>query len=136
MRALVVALVLAGALAGAYLALGGGDYEPTPVAAACARRELPRSGDLLDPVQRATLVVLDGAACDLKTSREELLLTLLDRRRPGRTSEKRLNEALVAGIERAQHDGELSGFEATILRTAVRTAGADAVLRLLRSIAG
>ena len=129
-----MAVVLAAALVGAYAASGGGDYKPTPVADPCAKRELPRSGDLLDPVQRATLAVLDGAACDLRTSREALLLTLLDRGRPRGTSEERLNTALLAGIDRAQRDGELGGTEATILRFAVRTAGANALLRLIQGL--
>jgi hypothetical protein len=131
-RAGALALVLAAALAGGYALLGGGDYEPTPVANPCQARDRPRSGDLLDPAQRATLAVLDGAACDLRSSREQVLLDLLRRRNPVGASDDRVRDAVLAGIDRAVREKALGGTEATFLRLAVRVGGVEALLRLLQ----
>jgi hypothetical protein len=131
-RLVAVAVVVAIALCGLYTALDGGDYEPTPVADACAPRERPRSGDVLDPAQRATLAVLDGAACDLGTSREQALLDLIRERNPGGVSDDRLKAALLAGIERARDEDALSGTEATVLRLAVNAGGVQVLLDQLR----
>jgi hypothetical protein len=130
-KVLLVAVVLAVALVGGYAALGGGDFEPRAVADPCRPRPRPTSGDRLDGVQRATLAVLDGAACDLGAPREDVLLTLLDRRSPLGASKERLNEAVLAGIARAEKEGSLGGTEATVLRFAVRAGGAKALLDLL-----
>jgi hypothetical protein len=132
MRALAVAVVAAIALVGVYAIAGGGDYEPTPVANPCAPRERPRSGDLLDPAQRATLAVLDGAACDLRTSREQVLIDLLRRRNPRGVSDDRVKDAVLAGIKRAEREKALGGTEATLLRFAVRIGGVKVLLDQLR----
>jgi hypothetical protein len=130
-RALLVAVVLAAALVGGYAALGGGGYHPGGVADPCLPRPRPASGDRLDGVQRATLSVLDGAACDLHASREDVLLTLLDRRSPVGADDDRLSAAVQAGIDRARKEGTLGATEATVLRFAVRAGGAKALLGLL-----
>jgi hypothetical protein len=132
MRLVLVAVVLAVALVGGYIALGGGDYAPTPVANACSQRERPRSGDILDPAQRATLAVLDGAACDLRMSREQVLLDLLRERNPRGVSDERVKNAVLAGIERAVDEKALGGFEATLLRLAVQAGGVKVLLDQLR----
>jgi hypothetical protein len=131
-RLVAFAVVVAIALCGLYTALDGGDYEPTPVADACAPRERPRSGDLLDPAQSATLAVLDGAACDLGVSREQALLDLIQERNPKGVSDDRLKEAVLAGIERAEQEDVLAGTEATVLRFAVNAGGVQVLLDQLR----
>jgi hypothetical protein len=131
-RLIALAVVLAAVLVGGYLALGGGDYAPTPVADACAPRERPTSGDVLDPAQRATLAVLDGAACDLHTSREQALLDLLRKRNPRGVSDERVRDAVLAGIDRAVKEKALGGIEATLLRLAVRAGGVKVLLDQLR----
>ena len=132
MRLVALAIVVAIALCGLYTALGGRDYEPTPVADACAPRERPRSGDVLDPAQRVTLVVLDGAACDLGVSREQAILDLIQERNPKGVSDDRLKEAVLAGIERAEEEDVLAGTEATVLRFAVNAGGVQVLLDQLR----
>ena len=77
------------------------------------------------------LAALDGAACRLGTSREEALLTLLQRDRPGGASDDELASALRAGIRRAQEEGALSATEAAGLLIALSTQGTDAILGLL-----
>jgi hypothetical protein len=131
-KLVALAAVVAAALVGIHLLAGGGGYAPTPVADPCAPRERPRSGDLLDPAQRATLAVLDGAACDLGTSREQVLLDLIRRRNPLGVSDERLKDAVMAGIDRAVREKALGSAEATVLRLAVRVGGVDALLRQLR----
>jgi hypothetical protein len=132
MKLVALAAIVAVALVGVHLLAGGGDYAPTPVADPCAPRERPSSGDLLDPAQRATLAILDGAACDLGTSREQVLLDLIRRRNPLGVSDKRVEKAVMAGIDRAVSEKALGATEATILRLAVRVGGVDALLNQLR----
>jgi hypothetical protein len=126
-RALLAAAVAAGALALAYLALGGGDFAPSAVADPCA----PRERAATDPTERAALAVLDGAACELGATREDVLLALLDRRAPEGVSDARLGEALQAGIARARREGALGEAEAGVLALALRLGGAQALLDLL-----
>jgi hypothetical protein len=131
-RLIALAVVLAVVLVGGYIALGGGDYAPSPVANACDPRERPRSGDLLDPAQRATLAVLDGAACDLRMSREQVLLDLIRKRNPRGVSDERVKAAVLKGVDRAEDEGTLGGTEATFLRLAVRAGGVQFLLDQLR----
>lgn len=132
MKVFALALVVSVALVLGYLLAGGSDYGPTPVADPCAPRARPASGDLLDPVQRGTLAILDGAACDLHTSREQVLLDLVRRRNPLGVSDERVKDAVSAGIDRAQKEGTIGGAEATALRLAVQFGGVGALLDQLR----
>ena len=129
---MALAVVVALVLAALYTALDGGDYEPTPVADPCAPRERPRTGDILDPTQRATLAVLDGAACDLRMSREQVLLDLIRERNPRGVSDERVRDAVLAGIDRAEREDVLGRTEATVLRFAVRAGGVQVLLDQLR----
>jgi hypothetical protein len=61
-----------------YAALGGASYEPTPLADPCETREWRDPGGLSDSLEQVALSGLDGAACDLGISREELVLALRD----------------------------------------------------------
>lgn len=128
----MLSIVVSLALVGGYLLAGGGTYEPTAVADPCSPRARPQSGDLLDPVQRGTLAVLDGAACDLETSREQVLLDLVRRRNPLDVSDERVKAAVDVGIDRAQTEGTIGGAEATALRLAVQFGGVGALLDVLR----
>jgi hypothetical protein len=132
MRIFLLALVAAAALTGVYLLEGGGDFTPAPVADPCLPRERPKSGDLLDPAQRATLAILDGAACDLGTSREQVLLDVLREKNPRGVSDNRVKEAVLAGIDRAKKEKALGGTEATLLQFAVNVGGVQVLLDQLR----
>jgi hypothetical protein len=131
-RVLVLALVLAAALVGVHLLAGGGDFAPTPVADPCRPRARPASGDVLDPAQRATLAILDGTACDLRTSREQVLLDVLRRRNPRGVDDARLKDAVFAGIDRAEKEKAIDGTEAAVLGFAVNTGGVQVLLDQLR----
>jgi hypothetical protein len=131
-KVFALAVVVSVALVLGYLIAGGGSYGPTAVADPCAPRPRPESGDLLDPVQRGTLAILDGAACDLHTTREQVLLDLVRKRNPLGVSDARVKDAVSAGIERAQKEGTIGAAEATGLRLAVQFGGVGALLDLLR----
>jgi hypothetical protein len=125
------AALLSGALALGYVAAGGGTYAPTDARNPCGARERPRSDERLDDVQRALLSVLDGGACELRISREELLLNLIDERTRRTLDEDELTEALKAGVARAREDGTLSFPAATALQLALSTGLTDDVIRQL-----
>jgi predicted MFS family arabinose efflux permease len=126
--ALPAACAAATLLVGTYVALGGASFGPTGVADPCAQRARPA----VERTQRVTLAAIDGAACKLRTSREQLLLALLDRRRPQGVSEDELRDAIGDGIDRAQDEGQLGGLAATGLRLALRVGGALGIVdRLL-----
>jgi len=121
------AAAIATLLVAVYVALGGGDYEPTAVADPCTQRE--RAGGLGD-TQLAALATLDGAACRLRTSREALLIALLDGKLPPGIDQARLTDALRAGVDRARDERALSALEATALRLAISTRGPTAIIGL------
>jgi len=127
--AVAAAAAAATALAGAHVALGGRDHGPTATADPCAQRARPAG---VDRTQLTLLATLDGGACRLRLPREDLLLTLLSRRNPAGVSDGELGDALGAGVDRAQREGALPGFAATLLRFALKTGGPTALIgRLL-----
>ncbi|HEV2787321.1 MAG TPA: hypothetical protein VGV67_13065, partial [Solirubrobacteraceae bacterium] len=68
---------------------------------------------------------------ELGSSREDLLRALLRRSRPAGVSEDELVAAFVAGVDRAQREGALRGFEATALRFGLRAGGLVGVVGLV-----
>lgn len=126
-----VAAVLGGALAIGYVAAGGGTYEPTDARDPCGARERPSADERFDDVQRVLLSVLDGGACKLGITREELLLDLIDEDARRALDDDELTEALKAGVARARDDGTLSFAAATALQLALSTGLTDDVIRQL-----
>jgi hypothetical protein len=110
--AAVVASVL---LVGIYLAAGGSDYEPTPVADPCAQRDWTAPHSLEEDAQQFLLSALDGAACELGVSREELAAALpTEESREEFAAEQGIDdaefeEAIQAGIVRAIDDAQDAG---------------------------
>jgi len=121
---LVASLVVAAAtLIAVELALGARDYGRVELTPACPAPSPRLEGGGLDrTVQRIVLSALNGAACELGTTREELVLSLSPRTgsRYGSWSDDQLEEALRAGLVRAVEDardrGELGSLEARVLR--------------------
>ena len=126
--ALPSAATVAALLVAAYAALGGGDVGPRPVADPCAQRVRQQG---VERTQLAALVTLDGAACALRVSREDLLRTLLDGGRPAGVSEEQLVDAFAAGVDRAEREGALSGAQAQALKFGLRLGGLTGVLGLV-----
>jgi MFS family permease len=118
--ALPAAVVAAALLVAVYVLLGGGAYGPTALADPCA----PRARPSVDRTQLVALATLDGTACTLGTSREELVRSLLAGRPPAGVSADELTGALGDGIDRAQREGALSGLAATALRVVLSVGGA------------
>jgi hypothetical protein len=128
---LLAAVVVGAALVGSYAALGGGSYEPTPVANPCTVREWRNPGDLPTVLEQVALSALDGAACTLGVSREELLLALRDEKsfdsfasKHGFTPDdgkRAIREGLGRAIDDAQSAGALPGFAASLARGAIET---------------
>ena len=74
--AIVGAVALVAAVIVPYVALGGATYEPTPVADPCATREWRDPGTVSEALEQVALSALDGAACELGVSREDLVLAV------------------------------------------------------------
>lgn len=131
-RVLVVgALVLSLALVGIYLAAGGASYTPEKSRNPCEPRPWHEtSGGLEGLAEEFTLSALDGAACELGVTREQLARALATKENRERFSKRfhiddeRLAKAIRAGLLRAIDDaeehGRLSGIIAAPLRATVR----------------
>ncbi|MEA2230887.1 MAG: hypothetical protein QOD83_703 [Solirubrobacteraceae bacterium] len=121
------AVAVAALIVAVYVALGGGSYGPRPVADACK----PRVRPAVERTQLIALAALDGAACKLRTTREELMRSLLDGKLPKDVSGDELNGALAAGVDRAEREGALSSIAAAGLRLTLKTGGPLAIINLL-----
>ena len=124
-RAPLIALAASIGLIGVYVAFGGGSYAPAGTADPCETRETA----VLDErgvFEGIALSALDGAACELDVSREELTLALADEEATQAFAESRqlesddVEDAVRAGLERAVDDaaaaGRIDGVEETVLR--------------------
>jgi hypothetical protein len=126
-RALIASSVAASALlVGIYLAAGGSGYEPTPVADPCQPREWrsPDSPELY--AEQFFLSALDGAACELGVSREELVVALPDDDARSEfaaehgISADELEAAIRAGVVRAIDDAENAGALSSVVASGLR----------------
>jgi hypothetical protein len=130
-----VALLLSGAaLVGVELGKGALD-EPAPkIANPCQPRE-GRTGGIDATIQRIVLDGLDGAACRLHTSREELVLSLggsglgVTRRWDEHTIEVALRAGLLRSVDEAVQRGDVPSFLAPALRQLVESAPLDQLVR-------
>ncbi len=130
-RAPLIALAASIGLIAVYVAFGGGSYTPAATADPCELRDaavLEERGVF----EGIALSALDGAACELHVSREELTLALADEQATedfaaaqGIDSDA-VDDAVRAGLERAVDDaaaaGRIDGLEETILRQIARYA--------------
>ena len=130
-RALLAAAAVSLALVGVYLAAGGGDFEPTPPADPCTREVAAARTDLFGTAERVGLVALDGAACDLRTSRERLLLAVAGERDLDVDDDRRdeaFREGLRTAIPKEQEAGRRGATEAALLRAGVEILPVGALL--------
>lgn len=130
-RSLVgVAIAAATALVALYLALGGGSYEPTPVADPCAHRPWRNPHGVEESAQQFALSALDGAACKLGVSRETLALALAtpeSRKEFAATygiGDAELEAAVRAGVVRGIDDAEAAGALSPLVATGLRAIAA------------
>jgi hypothetical protein len=144
MRAIVVAAIASAALVALYLALGGASYEPAAVADPCAARDWRDPGGLPEVAEQIMLSALDGAACELDVSREEMVLAFasgdsLDRFAAEHdVSTRRLEQLVRAGLLRAIDDAaQADAIEATsanVLREVVQRVPVSAIFDLLEQL--
>lgn len=130
-RILVVgAIVISLALVGVYVAAGGASYTPEKSRNPCDPRPWhENSGGLEGLAEEFTLSALDGAACQLGVTREQLARALATKENRERFSKRfhiddeRLSKAIRAGLLRAIDDaeehGQLNGIIAAPLRATV-----------------
>jgi hypothetical protein len=143
---LFVALAAVAAVLVPYLALGGASYEPSPVADPCAPRDWRDPGDPQEVLEQIALSTLDGAACELGVSREDLVLAVRDEESLDAFADERgisradAERAIDEGLERAVADaddaGALPGFVASLVRRTVEAAPPWLVLDALERLRG
>lgn len=146
MRALLAAIIASVVLIGTYLALGGASYKPLAVADPCKPRPISKPEGGGEVLQQVALSALDGAACELGTTREELTLALASQSsrerflREHRVTDKVFEQALRAGLVRAVDDAErvdaLSDLEASFIRTAIERLPIGVVIDVLQRATG
>jgi len=130
----LVALLASGAvLVGVELARGALDQPSPKIANPCQPRE-GRSGGIDATIQRIVLDGLDGAACRLHTTREELVLSigggsLAPRQWDEHTVEVALRAGLLQSVDAAEQRGDVPSFLAPALRGLVERAPLDKLLR-------
>jgi hypothetical protein len=133
--AAVVALVLI------YAALGGASYAPAQVADPCAPRDWRDPQGAQEVLQQVILSALDGAACELHVSREDMVLALANEdtrtefaSEHGITStelEDLVRKGLLRSIDDAEDADALDSRLAGLLRGAVERVPLDELFELV-----
>lgn len=145
LRAPLIALAASIGLIAVYLAFGGATYDPATVADPCQQR-----ASAADPTrslfEAIALSALDGAACDLGVSREELALALADESATAEfadkyeISEADIEDAVRAGLVRAVDDaaaaGRIDGLDEELLRQLAEHAPVGALIAALQALPG
>ena len=141
---LLVAVGLVAVVVVPYLALGGASFEPTPVADPCVERDRPDAEGLGETIERIALRAVDGVACELGVSREELVLAIrseealddfsrergLDREE----LEQSITDGLVRAVDDAEEQGALPGFVAPLVRRAAEAVPPWLILETLERL--
>ena len=143
---LLVAVGLVAAVVVPYLALGGATFEPTPVADPCVAREWREPGGVQEVLEQIALSALDGAACELEVSREDLVLAVRSEEaldafaeEHGLTradAERAVQDGLERAIDDAEEAGALPGFLVSLARRAVDAVPPWLLLEALESLGG
>jgi len=132
-----VIIGLVGGLLVAELGAGARDFGQTKFVDPCSAPAdpFPQGHGIDGTLQRITLSAIDGAACKLGTSREDLILSLEPRGDFGTevtstraTLEDALRAGLVRAIEDADHRNTIPGFVATGMKFLAERAPIDWIL--------
>jgi hypothetical protein len=146
MRWIVGAVVAAAALVGLSLALGGALYKPAAVADPRETRDWREPSGFQEVVEQIALSGLDGAACELGVTREEMVLAFESRdsleqfARDQGISDDELAELVRDGIDRALDDAvaadALNSTLAALIRGAVERIPVEQLLDFLDQLPG
>jgi hypothetical protein len=146
MRAIAAAAAASLALIVVYLALGGASYAPARVADPCAARDWRNPQGLQHTVEQIVLSGLDGAACKLHVSREDMVLAFASRdalsrfARQHHVSTQQVDELVRAGLLRSTDDAEnagaLNSTIADLLRGFVHRFPIEQLISLLQQLPG
>lgn len=147
MRRVLPLLAAIGAVAAVvlpYLALGGASFEPTPVADPCAAREPRYPDDLQAELELVVLSALDGAACELGVSREDLILAVRDEASldafaaehgiSRADAERAVDDGIARALEDAEREGALEDFAGSLVRRTLEGVPPWLVLDVLESL--
>ena len=141
---LLLSIALVAVVVIPYMALGGGAFEPTPVADPCQPRDRADAEGLGETIERIALQAVDHVACDLGVSREELVLALrsedafdaftaehgIDRAE----AEDAIHDGLVQAVDEAEEDGTLPGLVAPLVRRAAESVPPWLILETLERL--
>ena len=146
MRAIAWSTAAVAVLVLAYLALGGASYAPAKVADPCATRDWRGPNGFQEVAQQIVLSALDGAACDLHVSREDMVLALASKdsreqfARVHGISNQRLeqliHDGLVRSIDDAENAGALNSTLADVFRSVVARVPLDELFNLVDQLRG
>jgi hypothetical protein len=131
---LLALLLAAGALIAVELSLGATHYGSTKLADPCRPHTFAGSG-LDGALQQVVLDGLDGAACRLGTSREELVLSLGSggsfppHHWTKHTIEVALRAGMLAAVDDAERRGDIPSFLTPLLRRAIDSVPLDQLIR-------
>jgi len=144
MRAIAWSTAAVALLVLIYLALGGASYAPAKVADPCAPRDWRNPHGAQEVLQQIVLSALDGAACDLHVSREDMVLALANKesreqfaREHGITQtelEDLVRKGLLRSIDDAENADALDSRLAGLLRGAVQRVPLDQLFVLIDSL--
>jgi hypothetical protein len=138
-----VAAAVSLALVGIYLAAGGASYAPAKTQDPCRDRPWRDPEGLEQITEQFTLSALDGAACQLGVSREDLAQALTTPEAREEFTERydisdpELARAVRSGLLRAIDDAEDAGALSPLvggpLRTTVRNIPLDQAIELIQN---
>jgi hypothetical protein len=146
MRAIAYSTAAMLVLVGLYLSLGGASYAPAKVADPCATRSWRSPHGFEAVAEQIVLSALDGAACHLHVSREDMVLALANAETRKRfvvehdISNAELEGLVRTGLKRsisdAKNAGALNATLAGVLRGVVGNLPIDELLDLLQRLRG
>jgi hypothetical protein len=121
--------VVAAALIVLELALGAVSYGRPDLADPCTTKAVATGSGIDATVQSFARATLDGAACQLHTTREELVLSFVPEAGTQRIHWDRetIDRALRAGLDHASHELAGNGIAGTALSFALRQLFAPSV---------
>ncbi len=117
LRVLAALLAAVGVLIVVELGMGALDFGETRIANACTTEADFEGGGIDGAIQRFALAAISGAACELGTSREELVLSFVPSANASdvRWDKETINRALRAGVEKAAEDTAGEGLLGSLL---------------------